>query len=166
MSKQSRWQHRLVKKVGATDGGAWLFSHTIHRIDTPLLRLTQGRYSLTELLSGLPVAALTTLGAKSGRPRVTPLAALPNGNEMVLIASSFGRARHPAWYYNLRANPRVTLTFKGQTRPYIAREAEGAEREKYWRLAVEAYSGFAGYQKRAKNRRIPVMILTPVEQED
>jgi len=162
LTEQSRWQHRLVKRIGATDGGAWLFSHTIHRIDAPILRLTQGRYSLTELLSGLPVVALTTLGAKSGRPRVTPLVALPNGNEMVLIASSFGRARHPAWYYNLRANPQATLTFKGQTRPYIAREATGAEREKYWQLAVAAYSGFADYQKRAKNRLIPVMILTPV----
>ncbi len=162
MTKQSRWWQQFVKKVGATDGGAWLFSHTIHRIDTPILRLTQGRYSLTELLSGLPVATLTAIGAKSGQPRVVPLVALPNGDEMVLIASSFGRSRHPAWYYNLRANPGVTLTFDGQTRSYIAREAEGAERAKYWQLAVEKYRGFAGYQERAGNRRIPVMILTPV----
>jgi deazaflavin-dependent oxidoreductase (nitroreductase family) len=162
LTKQSRWWQRLVKKVGATDGGAWLFSHTIHRIDTPILRLTQGRYSLTELLSGLPVATLTAIGAKSGQPRVVPLVALSNGDEMVLIASSFGRSRHPAWYYNLRANPGVTLTFDGQTRSYIAREAEGAERERYWQLAIERYIGFAGYQERAGNRRIPVIILTPV----
>ncbi len=162
MTKQLRWWQQLVKKVGATDGGAWLFSHTIHRIDTPILQLTQGRYSLTGLLSGLPVATLTAIGAKSGQPRVVPLVALPNGDEVVLIASSFGRSRHPAWYYNLRANPKVTLTFDGQTHAYIAYEAEGAEREKYWQLAIGLYSGFAGYQERAGNRRIPVMILTPV----
>ena len=162
MSENSHWWQRLVKKIGATDGGAWLFSRTIHRIDAPLLRLTQGRYSLTELLSGLPVILLTTTGAKSGQPRAVPLAALPYGNDLVLIASSFGRARHPAWYYNLRATPRAQVTLKGQTRLFAAREAEAAEREACWQLAVERYSGFTSYQQRAANRRIPVIILTPV----
>jgi deazaflavin-dependent oxidoreductase (nitroreductase family) len=86
---------------------------------------------------------------------------IEDGERIVLIGSNFGRARHPAWYYNLRANPEATLSVRGQTDRYIAREATEAEREHYWHQAVALYAGYAAYEKRTGGRTIPIMVLTP-----
>ena len=86
---------------------------------------------------------------------------IEDGERVVLIASNFGRAHHPAWYHNLRANPVATLSVRGRENTYIAREAAGIEREDYWRQAVELYAGYAAYQKRTGGRKIPIMVLTP-----
>jgi deazaflavin-dependent oxidoreductase (nitroreductase family) len=65
---------------------------------------------------------------------------------------------HPAWYGNLKTTPRCRALFEGEWRDYAAYEAEGEERERVWKLAVENYAGYADYQARV-SRRIPVMIL-------
>ena len=80
---------------------------------------------------------------------------------MVLIASNFGRAHHPGWYHNLRANPQATLATGGQSRTYVAREATGPEREVYWRKAVDLNPGYAAYEARTGGREIPVIVLMP-----
>jgi len=69
---------------------------------------------------------------------------------------------HPAWYHNLKANPACTLAVRGRLLPCTAPEAEGEERERLWRAAVENYAGYAAYQQRTE-RVIPVMVLTPRE---
>jgi deazaflavin-dependent oxidoreductase (nitroreductase family) len=145
---------------------AWLFSHAAHRVDPIIMRRSGGRQSLTGILSGLPVVTLTATGAKSGRPRSVPLVGIKDGERVVLIASNFGRSRHPAWYYNLSANPQATVSVRGQKKTYIAHEAIDAEREDYWQQAVELYAGYAAYEKRARGRRIPVMVLTPTPPEE
>jgi deazaflavin-dependent oxidoreductase (nitroreductase family) len=154
------WQH-LVHEIASTRPGAWLFSHAAHRVDRVFIQRSGGRRSLTSALSGLPVVTLTATGAKSGRPRSVPLVGIEDGERVVLIASNFGRAHHPAWYHNLRANPEATLSVRGHTRSYVAREANDAEREDYWRQAVELYVGYGAYKKRTGGRRIPIMVLTP-----
>jgi deazaflavin-dependent oxidoreductase (nitroreductase family) len=130
-------------------------------LDLLLIRLSKGRYSLTGILSGLPVVTLTAVGARSGRPRTLPLVGIPDGERVVLIASNFGRPHHPAWHHNLLANPEARLTSHGRTGIYIAHEATGAERGRYWGRAVDLYSGYTVYQARAGGRAIPVMVLTP-----
>ncbi len=110
----------------------------------------------------MPRLILTTIGAKSGQPRVTPLIYLPDGDRVVVIASRGGDMRHPGWYHNLRANPRATLLIGGRSANYQAREASGAEREQLWRRAVALYPGYAVYQRRAARRQIPVMVLTEI----
>jgi deazaflavin-dependent oxidoreductase (nitroreductase family) len=107
------------------------------------------------------VVTLSTIGAKSGQLRTVPLIGISDGDKVVLIASNWGRKRHPAWYHNLRANPEATLSIQGRTGTYIAHETTGGEREEYWRRAVDLYAGYAAYQRRAGGRRIPVMVLTP-----
>ncbi len=139
----------------------WLLARTLHHLDRPVLRLSHGRYSLTSALAGLPVVAVTTIGAKSGQPRSLPLVAIPDGENVILIASNFGQQHHPAWYYNLRAHPEVQLTDEGQTVTYLARETDGAERERCWQRAVDLYSGYARYKERAGQRKIGVFLLTP-----
>jgi deazaflavin-dependent oxidoreductase (nitroreductase family) len=132
----------------------------LHYLDRALLRLSKGRLSLPGPLTGLPIVMLTTVGARSGKARTTPLVAIRDGANMILIASYFGNRHHPAWYYNLRAHPQVTLTVDGGSAPYVAREAGDAERETYWRKAVALYKGYAAYKERAQGRKIPIVILS------
>lgn len=80
---------------------------------------------------------------------------------MVLIASCGGSPRHPAWYHNLKANPRCELLTRDGTESYVAREAAGEEREELWCRANTLYAGYDTYQTRTNGRRIPVTVLTP-----
>jgi deazaflavin-dependent oxidoreductase (nitroreductase family) len=152
---------RALQPVLRTKVCSWFLARTLHHLDGPVLRLSHGRFSMTSVLAGLPVVTVTTIGARSGQPRSLPLIALPVGEDVILVASNFGQRHHPAWYYNLCANPQVQLTCEGHTVPYTAREATGDERERCWQRAVALYSGYALYKERAGNRQIPVVILTP-----
>jgi deazaflavin-dependent oxidoreductase (nitroreductase family) len=143
--------------------GSGIAARFLHYVDGPVLRLSGGRYSVTSLFAGLPIVNVTTIGAKSGQPRSVPLVAIPDGAQVILIASNFGQKRHPAWYYNLRAHPEVQLTYEGKTVTYLARETAGAERERCWQRAVDLYSGYAAYKRRAEQRTIGVFLLTPQE---
>ena len=152
---------RLIRRLAISRPGAWLFSHTLHHIDRLTLRLSGGRTTAAAVLGGLPIITLTTTGAKSGQPRSVPLIAIPDGEHIVLVASNWGGSRHPAWYYNLRAHPEVTVGVDGRTHSYTARQLEGDERERAWQTAVATYAGYPVYVRRAGNRQIPVMLLTP-----
>ena len=159
LKKVPSWQ-RLLQRFLTLHPVSALMARILHRADGLLLRLTRGRLDFTRA-AGLPVIELTTTGARSGLRRTLPLAGLPDGANYVLIASNFGGARHPAWYHNLKANPECEVSRNGVTAPYVAREAEGAERERYWRLALSYYLGYEAYRRRAGVRRIPVMVLEP-----
>jgi deazaflavin-dependent oxidoreductase (nitroreductase family) len=152
---------RFLHFIPKSRPGAWFFARTLRHLDRPIQRLSGGRQSLTHLMSGLPVVTVTTIGAKSGQPRTLPLLAVPDGENIILIASNFGQERHPAWYYNLRAHPQVQLTYEGKTATYLARETDDAERERCWQRAVDLYSGYAVYKERARQRKIGVFLLTP-----
>jgi deazaflavin-dependent oxidoreductase (nitroreductase family) len=151
--------HKLIQKIAASRFGGWLLADNLHRLDRPVLRLTKGRATLTSILAGLPVIVLTTTGAKSGLPRSLPLAAMQDGNRLVLVASAFGSPRHPSWYHNLKANPQVKVQINGASYNCRAYQAEGDEHSRYWQQAVEMYAGFARYAEEAAPRRIPVMVL-------
>src|SRR5690242_5297962 len=100
---------RMMQHIGASRPGAWLFARTLHPLDRVLMRISRGRVSVPGVLTGLPVVMLTTIGAKSGKPRTVPLVGLGDGDKVIVIASNFGQAHHPAWYHNLRANPEAML---------------------------------------------------------
>jgi deazaflavin-dependent oxidoreductase (nitroreductase family) len=141
----------------------WLFINVGNRIDPMLMRATRGR---VKIAPGSPTVLLTHTGARSGKRRTTPLAYFTEGDRVVLIASKGGADHHPAWYHNLMANPEVEASTDGRPEPYLAREAEGAERERLWDLATTLYSGYADYQDRARDhRRIPVIVLEPLVSE-
>ncbi len=159
---------RLVRTAAASAPGAWLFARTLHHLDRLTLRLTGGRTTAAALSTGLPLITLTTTGAKSGQPRSVPLLGIPDGPNIILVASNWGQAHHPAWYYNLRAHPEVTVTVNGpsangRSLPYTARQLTGEERARCWQKAVNTYAGYEAYVRRARNRQIPVLLLTPTE---
>ena len=136
----------------------WFLVNLGPKIDPPLMRLTRGHVRLAG--SG-PTVLVTHTGAKSGKQRTTPLAYFTDGDDVVIIASKGGAESHPAWYHNLKAHPEVEASTDGNPEPYVAREADGAERDRLWDLATTLYSGYADYQRRAPERRIPVMVLEP-----
>jgi len=113
-------------------------------------------------MNGLPVIILTSLGAKSGKVRKTPLMRVEHDGEYAVVASLGGAPNHPVWYYNLTANPHVELQDGPVRRDYQAREVGGAERDTWWDRAVAAYPDYAEYQKNT-SRTIPVFVLTPTE---
>jgi deazaflavin-dependent oxidoreductase (nitroreductase family) len=135
----------------------------LHHVDSLILRLSGGRLDITRA-SGLPIIELTTIGAKTGEPRTLPLAGYPDGDSFVLIASNYGRERHPAWYHNLKANPECTVKKDGLNGVFTARETNGEERDRYWDLASSYYEGYEVYKQRASHRKIPVMVLEPKPQ--
>jgi deazaflavin-dependent oxidoreductase (nitroreductase family) len=153
--------HRFVRGFAATAPVSWVFARTLHHVDRPVFRLTGGRHTFASLVSGLPVVMLTTTGARSGKRRTLPLLGIPDGERTVVIASNYGRAHNPSWYYNLRERPEAKLSVGGKRRRVLAHEADGGERDRLWRLGLEVYPGWTGYERRARPRRIPVMVLSP-----
>jgi deazaflavin-dependent oxidoreductase (nitroreductase family) len=113
-------------------------------------------------MRGMPIIVLTSVGAKSGKLRKTPLMRVKHGDEYAVVASLGGAPQNPVWYYNLKANPHVELQDGADKRDYIAREATGDERATWWKRAVAAYPDYADYQQKT-TRQIPVFVLTPTE---
>ena len=146
-------------RLAATRGGSWFYVNVAPKIDRALLRASGGRSSTTMVL---PIVMVDTIGAKTGQLRRTPLVTAQDGDNLVLIASRGGDTKNPGWYYNLRANPEVNAYFGKATRRYTAREVEGEERERLWKLAADQYPGYDTYAVRAGGRRIPVIVLEPL----
>lgn len=124
--------------------------------------MESGGTEATEL-NGRPIILLTTVGAKSGKLRKTPLMRVEHQGEYAVVASLGGAPKHPVWYFNIKQNPRVELQDKTVTKEYDAREVFGQEKDEWWERAVEAYPDYADYQKKT-DREIPVFVLTPVEE--
>lgn len=109
---------------------------------------------------GQDMLLLTTIGAKSGKPRVTPLVYTKVGDRLAIIASKGGSPTHPDWYYNLVANPNVTVEIGAETHQATAAEVKGEERDRVYAAQAERYSGFKAYEeKTAGVRVIPVFLL-------
>lgn len=134
-------------------------SKVLHRADALLLRLSGQRHTFTEL-AGLPIIQLTMRGAKTGKLRTLTLVSVPDNGKLALIATNFGQAHNPGWYYNLKAHPECQVKRSGQAIAFVARETIGDEYAKYWQLAVSYYAGYEKYKERA-SRKIPVMVLEP-----
>ena len=158
--------HSLIQKFASTHPGTWLFSRTLHHFDRAFLKLTNNKTTLTSILAGVPIVILTSTGAKSGLPRNVPILCIRDESKpsrIAIVASNWGQKHHPAWYFNLKANPRATCSIAGQAGGYIAHEAEGEEYDKFWQAAMDTYLGFPLYQERAGDRHIPIMIMTLIE---
>ena len=112
-------------------------------------------------MKGKPIILLTTVGAKTGKVRKTPLMRVEHGGEYAVVASLGGAPKNPVWYYNIKAHPRVELQDGTVTKEYEAREVSGDEKAVWWERAVEAWPDYADYQTKT-DRQIPVFVLTPI----
>jgi deazaflavin-dependent oxidoreductase (nitroreductase family) len=122
-------------------------------------RLTGGKVG--GKIGKTPVLLLTTTGRKSGQPRTTPLLYARAGEGYVVIASKGGADQHPLWFLNLQANPSVKVTVGRETREMQARDTQGEERERLWRLLADLYPGYDKYAQKT-SRQIPVVVLEPL----
>ena len=107
-----------------------------------------------------PMLLLDHVGARSGTRRTTALAYVTDGPAVVIVASKGGYPTHPAWFHNLRANPDTVVQIGPERREVTARVATEEERDRLWPSVVQAYRGFASYQ-RYTDREIPLVILDP-----
>ncbi|WP_232236278.1 nitroreductase/quinone reductase family protein [Nocardia sp. BMG51109] len=135
--------------------------NAVHRTG---IGLTKGLVG-TRLL-GMPTLELTTVGRKTGRRRPVMLfAAVVDGETIVVVGSRAGDSVHPAWFLNLRDNPRVEVSLRnGPVRTMLARVATADERAELWPRVVAAWRGYARYQRRTE-REIPLVLLSPAPED-
>lgn len=107
---------------------------------------------------GANLLLLTTTGAKSGQPRLSPLAYLTIDDRIIIVGSYAGADVHPAWVHNLRANPRAHVEVGTDAYEVIARELPPAERDELFGKVVAVAPGFADYQSKT-SRVIPLFEL-------
>jgi deazaflavin-dependent oxidoreductase (nitroreductase family) len=112
------------------------------------------------MFQNMPLLLLHHTGARSGQPRVNPLAYARDGERYVIFASKAGAPTNPDWYHNLRAHPEVTIEVGDDTIDVVAAEAQGEERERLFSAQAERSPQFAEYQRQTE-RAIPVITLTP-----
>ena len=110
-------------------------------------------------LHGYPVVLLTSVGAKTGKLRKTPLMKVEHEGEYAVVGSLGGAPKNPVWVYNLRKNPQVVLRDETEEHDYVAREVSGDERAVWWERAVAAFPTYAAYERKTE-RLIPVFVLT------
>ena len=127
------------------------------RKQTELFEATKGEEGGD--LRGRPIIVVTSVGAKTGKIRKTPLMRVEHDGVYAVVASQGGAPKHPVWYHNLKKNPHVELQDRAERHDYTARELSGAEREVWWARAVEAFPNYAVYATKT-SRLIPVFLLT------
>jgi proline iminopeptidase len=107
---------------------------------------------------GSTILLLTTTGRATGEERTTPLIFGLDGDNPVIVASKGGAPEHPGWYRNLVKNPAAEVQIKGERFPVRARDAEGEERERLWKMMNDIWRHYDSYQEKTE-RQIPVVVL-------
>lgn len=120
-----------------------------------------GAEANTLMDTGIPIIVFTTIGAKSGKVRKVPLMRVEHEGQYALVASKGGDPKHPAWYFNLEANP--TILMQDGPEPYetTVRQIDGDEYDAWWDRAVRVYAPYAEYQEKAPHRKIPIFLTAP-----
>jgi deazaflavin-dependent oxidoreductase (nitroreductase family) len=160
-----QWKRDLNWLLGGrlladTETGRAIWRRFVVPIEVPLMKATRGRVRVS---FSAPIVTLVTTGARSGQQRESALTYFTDGDDVILIASNYGGARHPAWYHNLLATPECELRAGAGSGRFIARQTQGADRDRLYSLAAERLNKvFNSYVERtAGGRDIPVLRLSP-----
>jgi deazaflavin-dependent oxidoreductase (nitroreductase family) len=148
---------RALTRFGRSRAGQAFGRSVVVRTDGWLLRVSNGRVSWS--MFNVPSATLKTTGAKTGQPRVVPIAYFHDGRDVILIASNFGGDRQPQWYHNLIAHPECELGGEAFRATEVTDPAEYAH---LYALAELSNPGYADYKAKTApvGRHIPVFRLT------
>ena len=111
---------------------------------------------------GRPVIVLTSVGARTGKLRKTPLMRVEHAGQYAVVASLGGAPKHPVWYHNLIADSHVELQDGPVRKDYRAREVHDEEYAVWFERAVATWPDYAEYQKKT-TRKMPIFVLTPLE---
>jgi deazaflavin-dependent oxidoreductase (nitroreductase family) len=146
----------LLLRVGDR---SWRVLGPLMRGHAAIYRATGGR--LGRRLPGVPpMLLLDHTGAKSGKPRTTPLVYMPDGDRIIIVAAKGGHPNNPAWLYNLRAHPDTRIQVGKRRIEVHAREADAEERQTLWPKALAYTAHWRRYHRRSQ-RTIPLLILEP-----
>jgi deazaflavin-dependent oxidoreductase (nitroreductase family) len=138
---------------------SWRLLGPLMRAHGAVYRATRGRVG--GRLPGVPpILLLDHVGAKSGKPRTTPLVYMPHGQDFLIVAAKGGHPENPSWLYNLRAHPDTEIQIRSCRIKVRAREADAEEHQRLWPMAATYNSHWRHYQRRTR-REIPLFILAP-----
>ena len=149
---------RMVNWLSATRFGSWLVKHYASKIDPILFRATNGRLTSTGVPT-LPMLTMTAVGRKSGEKRAVQLAYHKDGDDLLIVASAMGAENHPAWRYNIEANPNVEIQVRGERFEAVARLLSDEEKDRVWPAVKRTIPQMNVYEKRT-DRKIGVFRLT------
>ena len=150
---------KAMRTFASTPIGVAMFRRTGHHADELVSRLTKGKRSLAGILTGIPAVLLTTTGAKSGQPRLSPLVYFDIDGRILIAGSMGGAPKAPAWVHNLRAHPDVHVEIGQDSYDAVARELPREERDALYPRVVEKAPQFGEYQAKT-TRVIPLFELT------
>jgi deazaflavin-dependent oxidoreductase (nitroreductase family) len=142
-------------KPGTAAFKAWT---ALTSLNTWMYRTSGGRIGGS--FDRAPVLLLHHVGRRSGEERVAPLLYLPDGDDVVIVASYGGAPKHPSWFHNIRAAPDTEIELGRERRPVTAQVASAGERARLWPALLELYPAYGSYQDRTA-REIPLVILRP-----
>ena len=153
---------RAIQRLASSRAFARVAPSIVPRLDRFLSRISGGRF----MSSGgvVPSILLISTGARSGQQRETPLATVPDGLDFFVVGSNFGRTAHPAWSYNLLANPEATVVSHGRRIPVIARMLDHDEKAATWPRLLAIWPTYEVYEERTV-RELRVFRLRPSAQQ-
>lgn len=150
-----------IEKLPGGTRGSRTPPSLLGKIMTPVMVWIHRRSG--DRFAGMDLLYLTTVGARSGARRTTPVARFDDGaGGWIIVASAGGAAQHPSWYHNIAAHPdQVRVEVGGTEHRVLVKQLEGEERAEAWSRVVEHVTRFEGYTTKT-DRRLPVLRLTPV----
>jgi deazaflavin-dependent oxidoreductase (nitroreductase family) len=155
-AKKRGRMYKLNVRFGRSRVGQFIARHIARHTDPHLFRLTGGRVNMGAIIN----APLVSTGAKSGQPREVQLTYFHDGPDVILLASNYGGAKHPQWFYNLKAHPECTF---GEERFSAAQVTDSDEYARLYKLAEHVYAGYSDYSVKTApvGRQIPIFRLEP-----
>ncbi|MBW2290681.1 MAG: nitroreductase family deazaflavin-dependent oxidoreductase [Deltaproteobacteria bacterium] len=151
---------RFIIWLSTNSVTTWLIRNLASRMDPLIFKATNGRYTSMGAPS-MPMLTMTAVGRNSGRPRAVHLACIEHEGDFLVVASAMGQQRHPAWRYNIEANPEVEIQLRGERFKARARVLSNAEKERVWADIREAIPQMDVYVRRT-DRNIRVFRLSRI----
>jgi len=144
----------FVVRLSTSRVATWWIKHVASRLDPVIFRASGGRFTSMGP-PAMPMLALTAIGRRSGRPRSVQLACLELDGDYLVVASAMGQQKHPAWRYNIEANPQVQIQMRGQRFAARAQVLTDAEKDRIWADIREAIPQIDVYEERTdRNLRV------------
>jgi len=148
----------FINDFSVTPLGRWMVKTLAAKVDPFLYQLSGGRFTSSGPLT-IPQLTLTTIGRKSGKERTVQLGYAADGNDLLIVASNLGGTKHPAWSYNLDANPGVTIRLGAESREVVATRLTDSEKAILWPKVAETIPQMKSYVKMT-DRNIKVYRLS------
>jgi deazaflavin-dependent oxidoreductase (nitroreductase family) len=149
-----------IVRITTSPAVTWFIKHVASKVDPILFRATNGRFT-TLGPPAMPMLTLTAKGRHSGEPRSVHLACLEDGGDYLVVASAMGQEKHPAWRYNIEANPDVEVQVSGERFAARAQVLSDEEKDAFWDAVREAIPQMNVYEKRT-DRNIRMFRLSRV----